>query len=202
MASVVRSGRFSGTKCLPTATSSTNITDSSLARHERSDACLPQRSQRSQLATFTSAEVTTDGLRQGPDLRFCVELRGIEPLTSSMPCTRRTVQHVQPRPVEATRVRSYPTAVQRRSRAGKTSSVQCVPTRPSASLPVPPRPNDRQWLRCWLRRRDPSAACRVPAQAPAGPASGSANVITASRTSPKSKGSPTPSTPSAVRYAR
>jgi len=100
--------------------------------------------------------------RQAADLRFCVELRGIEPLTSSMPCTRRTVQHVRRRPPEATRVRSSPTAVQRRNRTGKTSSVQCVPTGPSPSLPVPPRPSDRQWLRCWLRRRNPA---RSPAAA-------------------------------------
>ena len=40
--------------------------------------------------------------------------------------------------------------------------------RPSLSLDVPPRPSDRQWLRCWLRRRDPSALCRVPAQVAGG----------------------------------
>ena len=50
-----------------------------------------RRSQRSQLATFTSAELTLAKPLQASDLRFCVELRGIEPLTSSMPCTRRTV---------------------------------------------------------------------------------------------------------------
>ena len=115
------------------------------------------------LATLTSAEATSRPPSQASDLRFCVELRGIEPLTSSMPCTRQTVQHVQQRPVEATRVRSYPTAEQGENGAGNTSTVHCVRTRPAPSLAVPRRRGDREWLRCWLRRRDPSAVSRVPA---------------------------------------
>jgi len=80
-----------------------------------------------------------------------------------MPCTRRTVQHVRRRPVEATRIRSYPTATRRKNRAGKTSTVQYVRMRPAPSLLVPPCPSDRPWLRCWLRQRHPSALSRVPA---------------------------------------
>jgi hypothetical protein len=64
-------------------------------------------------------------------------LRGIEPLTSSMPCTRRTVQRVQRCPVEATHVRSYPTAEQCRNRVGKTSRVPMCARR---SVDVAPRP--------------------------------------------------------------
>jgi hypothetical protein len=96
-----------------------------------------QRSQRSQLATFTRTEATSAGRRQDADLRFCVELRGIEPLTSSMPCTRRTVSAVQRRPAEATRVRSYPSGRRRQDRSGKTSTIQCVRIRPAPSLAVP-----------------------------------------------------------------
>jgi hypothetical protein len=138
---------------------------------------------------------------QAADLRSCVELRGIEPLTSSMPCTRRTVSGVRRRPVEATHVRSYPTATQPRNGAGKTSTVPRVRMRPPPSLGVPLRRGDCDWLRCWLRRRDPPPATCQRSSA-VRRASGSAKAVTASTTSPKSAGTSAPSTPGAVRCAR
>jgi hypothetical protein len=94
--------------------------------------------------------------QQAPgDLRSCVELRTIDPLmSSSMPCTRRTVSAVQRRPAEATHVRSYPTVPPR----GAEPPAQDInrPMRPAPSLAVPSQLNDREWLRCWLHQAAPS----------------------------------------------
>jgi len=93
------------------------------------------------LATFNwlreGCHPQAPGARQAVDLRRWRGAKGNRTPDLFMPCTRRTIQHVQQRAVEATHVRSYPTAVQRRNRVGKTSRVPMCARR---SVDVAPRP--------------------------------------------------------------